>query len=63
MIHANVKEKRLEACLTQSEAAAMVYADPRTWKRWESSSMIPQAAWELFCLRTFVPNETIEPSE
>jgi DNA (cytosine-5)-methyltransferase 1 len=39
--------------LTQTEAAALVYVDKRTWQKWEGGerAMMP-AVWELFLLKT-----------
>ncbi len=44
-----IKAARMEAGLTQGEAAALVHANLRSWQKWESGdrSMHP-AMWELF---------------
>lgn len=53
MYPSNIKEKRLEAGLTQSQAAQVVYVHLRTWIRWETGSVpMPRGLWELFVLRT-----------
>ncbi len=49
---------RSNAGLTQSQAAAMVYATLRTWQNWESPICSPAhrkmhpAIWELFLIKT-----------
>lgn len=39
--------------LTQAQAAALVYVDPRTWRKWEGGERkMPAATWELFLIKT-----------
>lgn len=53
MSPSTIKEKRLEAGLTQAQAARVVYVHVRTWIRWETGDIpMPRMAWELFTLRT-----------
>ena len=41
--------------LTQTQAAALVYANLRTWQRWEWGQVpMPLGTWELFQLKTGV---------
>jgi DNA (cytosine-5)-methyltransferase 1 len=51
-----IKSARLEAGLTQTEAATLVHAGLKTWQNWESetgeSRKIPLASWELFLIKT-----------
>lgn len=48
-----VRQVRLDANLTQTQAAKVVYVDLRSWQRWETGDIqIPQAAWELFLIKT-----------
>lgn len=60
---AEIRAARLEAGLTQAEAAELVHAGSgsrreRTWQHWEAdpsspeSRRMPLAAWELFLLKT-----------
>jgi DNA-binding XRE family transcriptional regulator len=54
-----VKQVRVEARLTQEEAAAMVHVTGRSWQNWEAengtSRAIPLATWELFLIKTTQP--------
>ena len=49
---------RINAGLTQSEAATLVYSTLRTWQNWESPICSPAhrkmhpAIWELFLIKT-----------
>lgn len=53
MSPSTIREKRLQARLTQSQAASVVYVHVRTWIRWETGEIpMPRMAWELFTLRT-----------
>jgi DNA-binding XRE family transcriptional regulator len=50
---AQVRELRDSAGLTQKQASELVYADLRTWQRWEeegtdSARKMNPATWELF---------------
>jgi putative transcriptional regulator len=48
-----VREARLQAGLTQSEAASVVHSTGRRWREWEAGDhRMPPASWELFLLRT-----------
>lgn len=48
-----IQAARLKAGLTQSQCAALVHVDLRSWRRWElAERQINLAAWELFLLRT-----------
>jgi DNA-binding transcriptional regulator YiaG len=48
-----ISAARAAAGLTQAEAAGVVYADIRTWQRWEADdrAMHP-AIFELFMIKT-----------
>lgn len=50
-----IRDARLSAGLSQSDAARMVYVTLRAWQRWEASGKegrpIPGAAWELFGIK------------
>jgi hypothetical protein len=48
---------RRAACLTQSQAAAVVYRTLRNWQQWESDDPVngramDRALFEFFCLKT-----------
>lgn len=48
-----IKNARLDAGHTQSQAANVVYTNLRTWQRWESgTSVIPLGLWELYLIKT-----------
>jgi DNA (cytosine-5)-methyltransferase 1 len=48
----DIKEARLRAGLTQSEAGRLVGGSRRTWQNWEAGvSRIPAAKWELFQIK------------
>ena len=53
-----IKERRMHAMQTQSEAAAVVHVTVTAWQRWEapewakSARVMPLGLWELYCLRT-----------
>lgn len=48
-----IREARLAAGLTQTQAANVVYVELRSWQRWEAgNNPIPLAAWELFLIKT-----------
>lgn len=53
-----IKEARLNAGLTQAEAAAMVHRHHmgrKRWGEWENGhAPMPAAEWELFTLKTRV---------
>lgn len=52
-----IRDLRIGANLTQTEAAAVVYAPLRTWQGWEAPEGVPAhrtmpaAAWELFAVK------------
>lgn len=47
-----VRAARIDAGLTQEQAADIVHVDVRSWKYWESGERpIPAARWELFTLK------------
>ena len=47
-----IREIRLSASLTQTEAGRLVYAALRTWQEWEGDGRVmPAAAWALFLIR------------
>ena len=48
----DIKEARLTAGLTQTQAAALVYASARAWQYWEAGDrdMCP-SDWELFSIK------------
>ena len=57
-----IRDRRLAAGLTQSQAAALVYVETQGWRRYESGTASPRPAiWRLFCLRVeageFAPRE------
>jgi DNA-binding transcriptional regulator YiaG len=48
-----LKAKRLEAGLSVTQAARLVYRDERTWQRYESGkTQVPGAIVELFEIKT-----------
>lgn len=52
-----VRNARLGAGLTQSEAAGLVYATPRAWANWESGNRtMDQALFHLFIQRLTEPS-------
>lgn len=54
-----IKQSRLEAGLTQKQAAKLVYSTTRTWQNWESTGpenrKMHPAIYELFIIK--VSNE------
>lgn len=52
-----IKHSRIHAGLTQTEAAALIYSELRTWQHWEKGdrSMHP-AFFELFTIKTAMNN-------
>jgi DNA (cytosine-5)-methyltransferase 1 len=51
-----IKRARLDAGITQSQAAHLVHVKLKTWQNWEAESgpsmrVMPRAAWELFCIK------------
>lgn len=53
-----VKQARLAAGLTQSQAANAVHVNLRSWQKWESGERpINLAAWELFLIKSKRKNE------
>lgn len=47
-----IRAMRLKHNLTQTEAAALVYASLRTWQQWEADDRVmATASWELFLLK------------
>ncbi len=50
---AEIRKARIDAGLTQKQAAIVCRVDLRTWCRWESGqSTMPAGLWELFTLKT-----------
>ena len=48
-----IRSIRLNAGLTQKQAAIVCHVDLRTWCRWEAGdSAMPAGLWELFTLKT-----------
>ncbi len=48
-----IKSARLMAGLTQVQAAALVHAGDRAWRKWESGeNQMPMVYWELFLCKT-----------
>jgi DNA-binding transcriptional regulator YiaG len=48
-----IKEARLEAGLTQTQAGALLHTTVRVWQQWEAGDRAMHPAfWELFCLKT-----------
>lgn len=52
-----IKESRTDAGLTQTQAAALIYSELRTWQHWEKGdrSMHP-AFFELFTIKVAMNN-------
>jgi putative transcriptional regulator len=52
-----IKKSRMDAGLTQTQAASLIYSELRTWQHWEKGdrSMHP-AFFELFKLKTTMSN-------
>lgn len=49
----DVKKARLNAALTQQQAAEKIFVTTRAWQRWESGDReMSQSDWELFLLKT-----------
>lgn len=50
---AQIKEARVTAGLSQSEAAALIFSKLRTWQDWEAGkAKMHPGLWELFQLKT-----------
>jgi DNA-binding transcriptional regulator YiaG len=48
-----IKEARLKAGLTQTQAAELVHSSLRSWQHWESGARrMDGAHWELFLIKT-----------
>lgn len=48
----SIRAKRIEAGLTQREAARLIYATERAWQEWESAGRrMHPGLWELFCIK------------
>lgn len=48
-----IERRRKRAKLTQKAAAELIDYGYRSWQEWESGrSVMPQHAWDLFCIRT-----------
>jgi len=48
-----IKQARLDAGLTLSQAAAMVHVNIRSWQKWEANERtMNMAAWELFLIKS-----------
>ncbi|CAM3842071.1 XRE family transcriptional regulator [Vreelandella rituensis] len=48
----HIRETRLKAGLTQTQAGALVHTTCRTWQQWEAGDRgMHPAFWELFCLK------------
>ncbi len=59
--HEKLRELRLKAGLTQTQAAELVGITLRGWQYWESGERkMPAVAWELFCLKA---KKVIEKNE
>ena len=55
-----IKQTRIDAGLTQTEAASLVHAQIRAWQRWESGERtISLDAWELFLMKVKEMKEDI----
>ena len=52
-----IKQARMDAGLTQSQAASLIYKGLRTWQGWETDESLPghrkmdSAFWELFLIK------------
>ena len=47
-----IKQARKEACLTQPQAASLLYSTCRAWQKWESGeARMHQAMFELFLIK------------
>lgn len=54
-----IKETRLNAGLTQTQAAKLIHCGLRTWQQWEAGDRsIHLAMWELFLIKS---NLTVQP--
>lgn len=52
-----IKQARIHAGLTQSQAAALIYKNIRTWQQWESGDReMDVAFFELFKIKTSMLN-------
>jgi len=48
-----IKDARVNAGLTQTQAASLIYKGLRTWQQWESGDRTMDAAlFELFVIKT-----------
>lgn len=48
-----VKQARLDANLTQRQAAELIYCTERQWRNYEMGvTNMPRGFWELFCIKT-----------
>lgn len=48
----NLREARIKAGLTQSQAAGLVHVTTRAWQNWESGDRVPHPAFvELFDIK------------
>lgn len=61
-----IRELRVKAGLTQTEAAQSVHKTTRQWQRWEAGEPpMPPSTWELFVLkmmhRGIAPPDYLEP--
>lgn len=47
-----IRKARMDAGLTQTQAAALIYKSMRAWQQWESGERIMQRdSWELFNIK------------
>lgn len=55
-----IKQARIDAGLTQSQAAELIYKNIRTWQQWEKGDREMDAAFfELFKIKTSMLNAHI----
>lgn len=52
-----IKKSRTEAGLSQTQAAALIYSELRTWQHWENGDRkMHPALFELFNIKTAMNN-------
>ncbi|MCD2453545.1 MAG: helix-turn-helix domain-containing protein [Methylicorpusculum sp.] len=52
-----IKKSRMDAGLTQSQAASLIYSELRTWQHWEKGDRVMHPAFfELFTIKSAMNN-------